>query len=219
MTSPQDPYAPQPEDQPLGGQAPGYGTPQPPAYGAPPPGYGAPPGYGQPPAYPPPPGYGQQAPYPPNPYGQQPYGQQPYGFGARPELASWGARVGGALIDGVLVFGIFLVGIVVSAVLSSANENAGVPVLLLAYAAGFGFLAWQLVVQGRTGQTIGKKQVGIRLVRESDGQYVGAGLSIGRYFLHVVDQLPCYLGYLWPLWDDKKQTFADKLAGTLVIKG
>ena len=50
--------------------------------------------------------------------------------------------------------------------------------------------------------------------------YVGAGLSVGRYFVHVIDSVPCIpLGYLWPLWDAKKQTFADKVLGTLVIKG
>ena len=47
---------------------------------------------------------------------------------------------------------------------------------------------------------------------------IGAGLSIGRAILHVVDQLPCYLGYLWPLWDAKKQTFTDKIVQTVVIK-
>jgi hypothetical protein len=47
---------------------------------------------------------------------------------------------------------------------------------------------------------------------------VGAGLSIGRYFVHVLDALPCYVGYLWPLVDEKKQTFADKILKTVVIK-
>lgn len=81
-----------------------------------------------------------------------------------------------------------------------------------------GFFFWQLVVQGNTGQTIGKKQMKIKLLREQDGQVVGSGLSIGRYFVHVLDSLPLYLGYLWPLWDDKRQTFADKILHTVVIK-
>jgi uncharacterized RDD family membrane protein YckC len=25
------------------------------------------------------------------------------------------------------------------------------------------------------------------------------------------------LGYLWPLWDDKRQTFADKICSTVVL--
>jgi hypothetical protein len=55
-------------------------------------------------------------------------------------------------------------------------------------------------------------------VLEATGQPVGGGLGIGRYFLHIVDSIPCYIGYLWPLWDAKKQTFADKLVKTLVVK-
>jgi uncharacterized RDD family membrane protein YckC len=50
------------------------------------------------------------------------------------------------------------------------------------------------------------------------GQPVGVGLAIGRYFVHILDALPCYLGFLWPLWDSKRQTFADKILSTVVVK-
>jgi uncharacterized RDD family membrane protein YckC len=82
-------------------------------------------------------------------------------------------------------------------------------------------LAWALYnayLQGSTGQSIGKKTVGLRLLREQDGQVIGGGLGIGRYFLHLLDSLPCLLGFLWPLWDAKKQTFADKIVKSVVIK-
>jgi uncharacterized RDD family membrane protein YckC len=82
-------------------------------------------------------------------------------------------------------------------------------------------LAWtlfQAYQAGATGQSMGKKLAGIRLVREADGQVIGGGLGIGRAFVHIVDALPCYLGFLWPLWDAKKQTFADKILSTIVIK-
>ena len=39
-----------------------------------------------------------------------------------------------------------------------------------------------------------------------------------RYLLNIVNAIPCYLGYLWPLWDSKRQTFADKIMSTYVIK-
>jgi uncharacterized RDD family membrane protein YckC len=51
-----------------------------------------------------------------------------------------------------------------------------------------------------------------------DGQPIGAGMSIVRPIVHYVDLIPCYLGLLWPLWDDKKQTFADKIMNTVVVK-
>jgi uncharacterized RDD family membrane protein YckC len=208
MTGPQDPFA-----------KPTSGAPEP--GGAPPPGYGAPPssqpGYGQPP----PSGYGAPAGYdqPPGGYGAPAsYGPPPGGQPGRPPLAEWGTRVAAFLIDIAVLIPLMLVLAIVSAVVSNVSEVLGVLLGLVGYIGILGFIAWQLAVQGRTGQTIGKKQMKIKLLREQDGQVVGAGLSIGRYFVHIVDAMPFYLGYLWPLWDAKKQTFADKILQTVVVK-
>ena len=38
-----------------------------------------------------------------------------------------------------------------------------------------------------------------------------------RQIAHYVDQLICYIGYLFPLWDDKRQTIADKLMTTVCV--
>lgn len=234
MTGPQDPFAAP------GGGAPGAGAtpptgpgpdltkhPSDPATGdnAPPPsGYGPPPGYGTPSGYGPSPGYGTP---PPAGYGPPPgygapagYGTPP-GYGAPgggPVLADWGTRVGAFLLDLLLVIGIFIASGVVGAVVAAGSEVLGLLLAGAGYLGAFGFLFWQLVVQGQTGQTIGKKQLGIKLLREQDGQVVGGGLSVGRYFVHYLDAIPCYVGYLWPLWDDKKQTFADKILHTVVVK-
>ena len=153
-----------------------------------------------PPPPPPPPGYG-----PPPPY-------------SGPPLAEWGSRVGATIIDGLIGIAIIIVAIILGAVLGNVSNGLGALVLILGYLAAFAFGIWQLVVQGQTGQTIGKKQLGIKLVQEADGQVLGAGLSIGRAFVHILDGIPCYLGYLWPLWDAKKQTFADKILQTVVVR-
>lgn len=42
-------------------------------------------------------------------------------------------------------------------------------------------------------------------------------MSIVRQLAHVLDTLICYLGYLFPLWDAKRQTFADKLMSTVCV--
>lgn len=188
MTTPEDPNQP-----------PEYGStppppPPPPEYGAPPP---PPPQYGTPP----PPQYGT----PPPPYQGQP------GYGAMPlrnDYASWGQRVGSALIDYIGLA-------IVAAVFFIAH------VFVLAYLLDLAALGWGLYNAyqgGQTGQSYGKRMVGTRLLRESDGGFIGGGAGIGRYFVHILDGIPCYLGYLWPLWDSKKQTFADKIMGTIVIK-
>jgi uncharacterized RDD family membrane protein YckC len=70
--------------------------------------------------------------------------------------------------------------------------------------------------QGRTGQSIGKRALGIRLVGERSGQPLGAGMSFVRELAHTLDG-SFYVGYLWPLWDEKRQTFADKVVGTVVV--
>lgn len=130
----------------------------------------------------------------------------PYGMsaGGTPELASWGTRVGGALIDGVISF-------VAQSVVGVVNEALGQLV-------GIAIFLYFQYRQGTTGRTPGKEVMKIRLVRERDGQVVGFGTAVVRSILHIVDVLPLFLGLLWPLWDPKKQTFADKIMGTLVVK-
>ena len=38
-------------------------------------------------------------------------------------------------------------------------------------------------------------------------------------FVHILDAIPCYVGLLWPLWDNKRQTFADKILKMVVLDG
>ena len=196
--------------QPQYGQA-GHGQPQ---YGQPAgqqahgqPGYGQPgyaqPGYGQP-GYDQPAGFGG-APYP------SPFGGAPAASG----YAHWGQRAGGYLIDAIgptIVFYLLYFTLGTNAYYQT-NFFGGV--LFLA------FIAFALYnscyLQGTTGQSIGKKVVGIKLVKESTGQPVGFGFAFARQLAHVLDSLPLYLGYLWPLWDDKRQTFADKIVRTVVV--
>lgn len=208
MSTPSDPAAGQQPDPwaapPADGTAQGAAPPPPaqPSYGQP--SYGQPqysqPGYGQAP-------YGQPGAQPG--YGQAPYGQTPYGY-APPasNYANWGLRVASALID-YIVLG------VIGSILISAHATA---LGLIVDLAGLVWALYNAYQGGATGQSFGKKTVGTRLVREDNGQPIGGGLGIGRYFLHILDALPCYLGYLWPLWDSKRQTFADKILHSVVIK-
>ena len=56
-----------------------------------------------------------------------------------------------------------------------------------------------------------------KVVSEKTWQPIGFWLSFVRQLAHYVDQLICYVGYLWPLWDDKRQTLADKIMGTVCV--
>lgn len=244
QTSLGQPAPGQPHGSPAYGQSayeqPAYGQSayEQPAYGQS--AYGQPP-YGQQPPYPGQP-YGQPA-HGPSPYGPSPYGavhgQLAYGgpagypapgypapdypapgypgAAASGAYAHWGVRVGSFAID-ILVPGItygVVVGIAAAVGVTSATSVAlGVCYLLV-----IAFVLWNNGYrQGTTGQSIGKQVVGTRLVRARDGQPVGFGAAVGRQFLHVLDGLPLYLGYLWPLWDERRQTFADKVVDTVVVR-
>lgn len=98
-------------------------------------------------------------------------------------------------------------------------------VRLAVVAVVLGLLAWAVFVvwsscvrQGRTGQSLGKRVLGIRLVDAATGRPVGVGRAVLRQVAHLLDTLPFLLGYLWPVWDEWRQTFADKVCSTLVVR-
>ncbi|MFE3652659.1 RDD family protein [Streptomyces sp. NPDC059101] len=237
--APQGPYGQQPPVPPQGGQ-PGYGYPQQGAPQQPQQPYGYPqqgqvppqgqPGYG---------GYPQQ--------GQVPYGQPGMpGMPGMPQgYASWGARVGAALIDGLIVGALPGILYVIAAIMAagsvttpdysscqpgdyscvqhaadtavSSSAPVGALVLMgLAWLIGLAGIIFVLVKEGQ-GQSPGKKVVGIRLVKEATGQPLGFGMALVRRICHFLDNF-CLIGYLWPLWDEKSQTFADKIVGTVVVR-
>jgi uncharacterized RDD family membrane protein YckC len=60
--------------------------------------------------------------------------------------------------------------------------------------------------------------MGLRVVDAASGESIGFWRSVIRQLAHVTDVFSVGLGYLWPLWDAKNQTFADKLASTLCVR-
>jgi uncharacterized RDD family membrane protein YckC len=161
-----------------------------------------------------------------------------YGYDApmRVTLATWGHRVLGYLVDtfvGLVASIPLVVGyVMLVGELEDQTDTAGtsplgsntdvsaatVGMLVLGGLIAVVFNIYNTVVrQGRTGYSFGKAAVGIRLVKESTRQPMGAGLCFVRQLAHYIDSLVCYLGWLWPLWDERKQTLADKIMGTVVV--
>ena len=136
--------------------------------------------------------------------------------------AEWIKRVGGYLVDMAVLLPAYLVAVIGVAIGSSDNDatsTIGLVIAAVGYVAVFVIAIWNMIIrQGRTGWTIGKQVIGIRLIGERTGQPIGPGLTFVRALCHILDSLPCYLGYLWPLWDAKRQTFADKIMSTVVVE-
>jgi uncharacterized RDD family membrane protein YckC len=206
-------------DQP---QYPSYPGPEQPAGQQPPP----PPGY-QPP---PPPGYGQQA-YAPVPPGQA-GGHPGQAGGATPSYAGWWSRVGASIIDALIGLAVLLVPVIVGAIIAFKDaetdpvtdeitggvNGAGIALMVLGYLLAIAFAIWNAVFrQGRTGQTLGKKVVGIQVLKADTGQVLGAGTGFLRWLMAGILGGLCFLDYLWPLWDSKKQTWHDMIAGSVVV--
>jgi len=220
-----DPYA---VPAPYGQAAPVYGQD---AYGAP--AYGAP-TYGTP-AYDAPtygtPAYGAPTLSPPT-YGSPAYGSPAFsypgyfvGFGVI--HASWSQRVGAYLLDSLALLP-YLLGAIIGAMAPPTTTYAdGIPVnqpnlagslaFVLGAFVSFGLWGWNRWVRGgRTGQSWGKKALGLTMQRDGTGEPLGIWMAFVRDVAHYVDGF-FYLGYLWPLWDGKRQTFSDKLTKTVVV--
>jgi len=199
--------------------------------------YGPPPGapYGPPPGYP---AYG----YPAQP---PPPALSPAGV----PLADFGSRLLAAIIDGAILSGILLVIALPVAffvvysqmgdVIDSTDPYTGepdsavfftgfiLPILLLE----LGILVLMLVIYYfyyvemlfKTGQTVGKKAMKIRVVPLDPAATLTRGMAAKRYLIEFVVSVVVpffrYLDGLWQLWDKPyQQCLHDKVAGTVVIK-
>lgn len=186
------------------------------------------------------PPYGGPPPYGPGP--GVPY-ESPYGRGANYPYAGFGARLGGHLLDGLLYGLLTLPFAIPSIVLGfAAFRNCNVTEYdstghrvttcgpgqfngwALAGAILLGFAAFVVIAVvyvralGRTGQTWGRKIVGVKVVGIADGQPLGVGRALGRCLAEWFVSGNCILGYLWMLWDDQKQTWHDKIVSSVVVR-
>lgn len=151
------------------------------------------------------------------------------------DRASYGSRILAYLVD-VFACGLpALFGIVIMIATTAAtvtvnsfgqavSKSGPVPGLLatLLIMVSFGLTMWNFIVrQGRTGQTIGKKKLGIALVSVENGAPIGTGMCALRWFVPgILSAMSCclfgLLDYLWPLWDQNGQRLADKMAHSQV---
>ena len=67
------------------------------------------------------------------------------------------------------------------------------------------------------GQTVGKKAMGIRVVKV-DGTEFGLVPGVIRYVGYIVSAVVFLLGFIWILFDKDRQGWHDKIAGTYVVK-
>ena len=79
------------------------------------------------------------------------------------------------------------------------------------------FLYFTLMESSERQATIGKSLLHIYVV-STDGQRISFGQATGRYFSKILSALILCIGYLMPLFTEKKQALHDMIASTYVLE-
>lgn len=125
-------------------------------------------------------------------------------------LASVIRRAGGLLVDLLIKL------ILLEVIFAAGGMDAGpqpvlqtvIPAQLLSH--GYDWLFWM------HGWTPGSRLLGMRIVR-LDGGAPGARGGLVRAVVAFFSDFFFGLGYLWAIWDPRRQTWHDKVAGTFVV--
>jgi uncharacterized RDD family membrane protein YckC len=126
------------------------------------------------------------------------------------------------LIDGIVLF---IIGLIVGTLYAaltplprSMDEVQRQSLILNLIGLATSTLYYIYFLTNRDGQTPGKAAVGIRIVK-LDGTRLTAWDAILRNVIgYTISSLIFFLGYLWILFDDRKQGWHDKLARTVVVR-
>ena len=101
---------------------------------------------------------------------------------------------------------------------SCGPSTLGQTSMSLSILIGFAYVLWNYGYrQGTTGSSVGKAILKFKVVSERTGLPIGFGLSIVRQLAHFVDAIIFGIGFLFPLWDSKRQTLADKIMTTVCL--
>ena len=122
-------------------------------------------------------------------------------------LAPLGSRLVALIIDYIILA-------IIGALLGSLTGEE-----ILGIGSGFIFgviYNWYFWTQNR-GQTPGKMVMGIRVVK-TDGSPINTLEAVVRYIGYHINTLIILLGWIWAIFDGKKQGWHDKLAGTVVVR-
>jgi len=77
-------------------------------------------------------------------------------------------------------------------------------------------IAYETVFLRYRGATLGKMMLGLKVLR-SNGDTLGWGISIGRYFMYLVSGIILLVGYVMAGFDSEKRALHDRVCDTRVI--
>jgi uncharacterized RDD family membrane protein YckC len=124
----------------------------------------------------------------------------------------FGPRLVAYLIDGIIL------SVLTSGTGYSFNAGSG-PSMPFSFGSGLVIngLYFVLLWTYWNGQTVGKRLMNLKVVKE-DGSPIDLQTAILRYVGYIISGCVIGLGFLWVIWDSKKQGWHDKIAKTFVVK-
>lgn len=137
-------------------------------------------------------------------------------------VVGFSPRLLAALMDGAIVsFLSFMLAFVIGLVAIFTNlvhlERAtGMLELLALLCLVFFSIIYYLGFWTTNGQTMGNTVVGLKVIR-TDGSRLSVGRALLRYIGYIINASVFSIGFLWVVFDPKRQGWHDKLAGTLVV--
>lgn len=163
-------------------------------------------------------------PPPNNPYPSAPPISEPYGAPQAPgALAGRWKRLFAAILDGIVtgIIGYIIAAPIFGASAMTSNSDLGARFGANAITAVIAILYFGLQ-HGKWGQSIGKRALGIRVVRAADNGPIGYGAAFGRVlFTYVFSVITFSIGSLidaiWVLFDGRKQALHDKVVRSVVV--
>jgi uncharacterized RDD family membrane protein YckC len=140
------------------------------------------------------------------------------------QLASMRARVGARLVDIVLVLVPYLALVALFARLDD-RTGGGLPLWVFGLALLVGAV-YEIPLVWRRGWTVGKRMLGLSVVRLDDGGRPGLWPSVVRFgipglIVTVPSPVVASLAVLVVLsagWNPRRQGFHDRMAGTVVVR-
>lgn len=118
-----------------------------------------------------------------------------------PRAGFW-IRVGAAFLDLMLIM-------IPAGILGLFKFGPGVPFLI--------FVAYHAAMWVHKGTTIGGVICGLKVVRLDD-RPIDWTVAIVRALTAFLSLIPCFLGFIWVAFDDDKQSWHDKVAGTTIVR-
>ena len=118
-------------------------------------------------------------------------------------LADIGTRTAALLIDGAILFLLDSIGFI-----SARETGVGIGSIV-------GLLYTWFFLTRNNGQTPGKLLMKIRVIK-TDGSPISDSDAVLRYIGYLLDSF-FFVGWLWALFDNKRQAWHDKLAHTYVV--